>query len=86
MKAEGPEASGAYGRSDNLTVESASYSGKTKPPARFTEATLLGAMENSGSFYGRATTKSCKNTWWRQVDLELLPQERISLRSFLTVL
>ena len=36
---------------ENLTVESASLTnGKTKPPARFTEATLLGAMENPVHF------------------------------------
>lgn len=71
---------------ENLTVESASLTnGKTKPPARFTEATLLGAMENPVHFM-ESHDKRLPEHWGRQVDLELLQQELISLRSFLTVL
>ena len=41
-------------KAGTFTVESASLTnGKTKPPARFTEATLLGAMENPVHFMER---------------------------------
>ena len=44
-----------------LTVESASLTnGKTKPPARFTEATLLGAMENPVHFMESHDKKAAK--------------------------
>lgn len=44
-----------------LTVESASLTnGKTKPPARFTEATLLGAMENPVHFMESYDKKAAK--------------------------
>lgn len=46
---------------ENLTVESASLTnGKTKPPARFTEATLLGAMENPVHFMESHDKKAAK--------------------------
>ena len=44
-----------------LTVESASLTnGQTKPPARFTEATLLGAMENPVHFMESHDKKAAK--------------------------
>ena len=46
-----------------LTVEGAALTtGKTKPPARFTEATLLGAMENPIHFMESHDKKSSENT------------------------
>ena len=44
-----------------LTVEGAALTaGKTKPPARFTEATLLGAMENPVHFMESHDKKAAK--------------------------
>ena len=51
-------------------MESASLTnGKTKPPARFTEATLLGAMEIRSTLW-KATTKKRQKPLVRPVDLE----------------
>ena len=45
-------------------MESASLTnGKTKPPARFTEATLLGAMENPVHFMESHDKKAAKEHW-----------------------
>lgn len=54
-----------------LTVESASLTnGQTKPPARFTEATLLGSHGESGPLYGKPRTKRRQKLWAKPAVLE----------------
>ena len=54
---------------------------KTKPPARFTEATLLAAMENPVKFM-ETRDKEAVKPWERRGGLEPLPQEQTLLRNF----
>ena len=55
--------------------------GKTKPPARFTEATLLAAMENPVKFM-ETRDKEAVKTLGETGGLEPLPQEQTLLRNF----
>ena len=63
-------------KGERLHIENVSMNtGRTKPPARFTEATLLAAMENPVRYMESHDTKAAKLSV-RQVVWGLLPQGR----------
>ena len=57
--------------------------GKTKPPAHFTEATLLAAMENPVKYMSSKIHKQ-QRRWEKPVDLAQLLPEQILLKNFST--
>ena len=59
--------------------------GKTKPPARFTEGTLLKAMENQSNICSKKMQKRRRHCR-KQVGSEQLQQEQTLLTSFLAVI
>lgn len=68
---------------DTLPVKKAVLTeGKTKPPARFTEATLLSAMEHPGAFLS-GDMKEMKSTLEETGGLALRQRARTSSRSIL---
>lgn len=72
-------------KGDTLTVTRTNItSGKTKAPARFTEATLLSAMENPVRYMSSDDNKM-KKTLGETVDSEPWRQEPISLRNYSTL-
>ena len=67
---------------DRLPVERAAVTrGKTKPPAHFTEATLLSAMENPVRYMESRDQKAAR-TLGETGGLERLPRERILLINY----
>ena len=60
--------------------------GKTKPPARFTEGTLLKAMENPVKYMQQKDAKAAKTVTGKPVDLERLQQGQILLISCLAAI
>lgn len=59
--------------------------GKTKPPARFTEATLLAAMENPVKYLSTGDRQAAKH-WEKPEGLAQLQPEQILSKSFLKAL